>query len=138
MALTLANAKIINFEITFDATPVRSVEGQVLWADVWIDYALAGLVPTVTVRVPIPWSVSDTRAARKDNALRCARQLLEHACQAPTAESDQTVAAASNAKQLLGAIAPPALEGLAQDLAMAKAAAQPRRPRASILRGRYR
>jgi hypothetical protein len=125
MALTLANAKIINFDITFDAAPVRSVEGQVVWADVWIDYAVTGLVPTVTIRVPVPWNESDTRAERKDNALRCARELIGHACRTSAAGSDEAEGAASFGMQPLGATTPPALEGLAQELAMAKATTQP-------------
>ena len=74
MALKPSTAKITDFETSFDAVPVASEEGEVIWADVRIDYILSGLTPTVTIRVPIPWTESDTPEERKSKALRCARQ----------------------------------------------------------------
>ena len=82
MALKPSTAKITDFETSFDAVPVASAEGEVIWADVRIDYILAGLAPTVTIRVPVPWSERDTPDERKSKALRCARQLIDHACRA--------------------------------------------------------
>jgi hypothetical protein len=43
MALKPSLAKITDFETSFDAVPVASVEGEVIWADVRIDYLLSGL-----------------------------------------------------------------------------------------------
>jgi hypothetical protein len=37
-----AAPKITDFETTFDAVPVAAGDGEVIWADVRIDYLLAG------------------------------------------------------------------------------------------------
>ncbi|MBA2587942.1 MAG: hypothetical protein H0U98_04880, partial [Alphaproteobacteria bacterium] len=42
MAPKPSTAKITDFETSFDAVPVASAEGEVIWADVRIDYILWG------------------------------------------------------------------------------------------------
>src|ERR1700761_2347729 len=93
MALNLARVRIIDFETSSDAQPVMTAGGEVVWSDVRIDYVLAGLNPTVTIRVPVPWDASESAESRKSKTLRCARQLIDHACQAlgaPAPEPDRS------------------------------------------------
>ncbi|HEY4076534.1 MAG TPA: hypothetical protein VGM26_06325 [Rhizomicrobium sp.] len=130
MALEPATAKITDLETSFDAVPVFTPNGEVIWADVRIDYILSSLKPCVTIRVPVPWSERDTAEERKANALRCARQLIDHACRAagtraPEPGAEDTVAEA------IDAATPPPLEGIAQELGLAKPTSEPRHKRGS-------
>lgn len=63
MALKPTSAKIVDFETSFDATAVPSPEGEVIWAEVRIDYILSGLSPSVIIRVPVPWSETEALGA---------------------------------------------------------------------------
>jgi hypothetical protein len=130
MALKPSTAKITDFETSFDAVPVASAEGEIIWADVRIDYILSGLAPTVTIRVPVPWHERETPEERKSSALRCARQLIDHACRAAGVEAAETGTDDSPVKEALDAITPTALEGIAQELGLATPTATPRRQRA--------
>lgn len=121
--LNPAAAKVTDLETSFDAIPVPSVAGEVIWADVQIDYLLSGLMPSVTIRVPVPWSERDTPEERKAKALRSARQLIEHACRAagviePEAEKNVV-------EGILEAVTPPALAGLSQELGLARPKSRP-------------
>ena len=127
MALKPSTAKITDFETSFDAVPVASPEGHVIWADVRIDYILSGLTPTVTIRVPIPWSERDTPEERKAKALRCARQLIDHACRAAGVAAAESGIDVSPAEEVLDVVTPTALEGIAQELGLATPTAKPRR-----------
>src|ERR1700754_1736637 len=109
MALKPSTAKITDFETSFDAVPVASAEGDVIWADVRVDYVLSGLTPTVTIRVPVPWSERDTSEERKSKALRCARHLIDHACRAAGMGAIETGTGDSPADDVLDAITPTAL-----------------------------
>jgi hypothetical protein len=120
MALKPASAKITDFETSFDAVPVASADGEIVWADVRIAYILSGLAPSVTIRVPVPWDERDTPEARKAKALRCARQLIDHACRAAGAGADELEAGDNPIEEALDAVTPPVLEGLAQELGLAK------------------
>lgn len=131
MALKPSTAKITDFETSFDAVPVASAEGDVIWADVRIDYILSDLTPTVTIRVPIPWNESETPEERKSKALRCARQLIDHACRAAGVGAAETGIDDSAMKEVLDAVTPTALEGIAQELGLAPPTAKPRRQRAT-------
>src|ERR1700761_9153675 len=131
MALKPSNAKITDFETSFDAVPVASAEGDVIWADVRVDYVLSGLTPTVTIRVPVPWSERDTSEERKSKALRCARHLIDHACRAAGMGAVETGTGDSPADDVLDAITPTALEGIAQELGLATPTSHPRRQRAT-------
>jgi hypothetical protein len=129
MPIKPSAAKITDFETSFDAAPVATAEGEVIWADVRIDYILAGLTPSVTIRIPVPWREGDTPEARKSMALRCARELIDHACIAagipsppiPTPGFRDTIADAL-----------PALEGVAQELGLAEPSTQPKKMRAPV------
>src|ERR1700712_1559032 len=52
MIFKMSSVKITDFETSFDVNPVATPKGEVIWADVRIDYILASLVPRVTIRVP--------------------------------------------------------------------------------------
>ena len=124
-----STAKITDFETSFDAVPVASAEGEVIWADVRIDYILSGLTPTVTIRVPVPWNERDTPDERKSKALRCARQLIDHACRAAGVGAAETEIDDSRVEEVLDAVTPTALEGIAQELGLAAPTSKPRRQR---------
>lgn len=126
MVLKPQTAKILDFETSFEAQPVPSPEGEVVWAEVRIDYILAGFSPTVTIRVPVPWDASESPEIRKSKALRCARQLIDHACQAsgvPTPEP-----AVPTLQDKVEAIVPAALEGVAQELGLTTPTTRPKKP----------
>jgi hypothetical protein len=129
MALKPSTAKITDFETSFDAVPMASAEGDVIWADVRIDYILAGLTPTVTIRVPVPWTERETPEERKSKALRCARQLIDHACRAAGVSAAETGVDENAVEDVLDAVTPAALEGIAQELGLATPTAKPRRQR---------
>jgi hypothetical protein len=131
MALKPSTAKITDFETSFDAVPVASAEGEIIWADVRIDYILSGLTPTVTIRVPLPWNERDRTEERKSKALRCARQLIDHACRAAGVGAAEMEADDSPVEEVLDAVTPTALEGIAQELGLAAPTATPRRQRAT-------
>jgi hypothetical protein len=131
MALKPSTAKITDFETSFDALPVASAEGDVIWADVRIDYILAGLTPAVTIRVPVPWNERDTPDERKSKALRCARELIDHACRAAGVAAAETRIGDSPVEEVLDAVTPTALEGIAQELGLATPTATPHRQRAT-------
>jgi len=125
MAQKLETATIVDFETSFDTQPVLSPEGEVVWADLRIDYILAGLTPTVTIRVPVPWDSRESVETRKSKALRCARELIDHACQASGAVAGEP--AKTRSKGVIDDIAP-ALEGIAQELGLTKPTTCPRQP----------
>jgi hypothetical protein len=130
MVLRPSTAKITDFETSFDAVPMPSTEGDVIWADIRIDYVLSGLTPTVTIRVPVPWNESDTADERKSKALRCARQLIDHACRAGGIGNDEIAAGGDFVAEVFEAVTPPAIEGVAQGQSLAKPTSQSRRTRA--------
>jgi len=121
MVLKPSISKITDYETSFDATPEATPDGEVIWADVRIDYILLGdLTPQVTIRVPVPWSLYETSEQRRSKALRNARELIDHACRAsgigprePEVEDD----AVANA---IGDDQPSILEGVAQELGLAQ------------------
>ena len=127
----LSTAKITNFETSFDAVPVASADGEVIWADVRIEYILGGLTPCVTIRVPVPYVERDSAEERKAKALRCARQLIDHACRASGVAATEPDAADEGIGEALDAATPTMLEGVAQELGLATPTATPRRQRGS-------
>jgi len=112
MASKLPPAKIADLTVEVDASPVDTALGEVAWATVAITYVSGGVEPTLAIRVPVPWAEPD----KQGEALRRARQLIDHACASPSLN-----------------IAPPdlfedtALEGLAQELGIAPPATRPER-----------
>lgn len=127
MPIKPSSAKITDFETSFDAAPVSTPEGDVIWADVRIDYLVSGLTPMVTIRVPVPWRDADSAEARKSLALRCARELIDHACMASGIASPQPPT--SGIIQTLEDFVPSSLEGVAQELGLAKPSTQPKKTR---------
>ncbi|HEY2010904.1 MAG TPA: hypothetical protein VGH23_18085 [Rhizomicrobium sp.] len=75
-------AKVVDLATTLDSVPEHTVLGPILWASIRIEYTLAGLAPTVDIRVPVPFEPSETEAERHAHALRRARLLIDHACRA--------------------------------------------------------
>lgn len=120
MTLKLSTAKIIDLDTAFDATPVETAQGQVIWATVTIEYILSGLKPAVQIRVPVPWDGSEDRDSRRGQALRCARQLIEHACRAAGVGPPETEQMLESIGQAMETIVPSTLEGISQELGLAK------------------
>lgn len=129
-ALHAGIAKVTDLEISFEAVPVQSAAGMMVWAEVQIAYTLSDLEPIVSIRVPIPWNDGDTPAERKGRTLRYARHLIDHACRAGGVGAHER-AEASMIEDAVDAIAPPAYAGLAQELGLAKPANEPRQQRRS-------
>src|SRR3954471_6351345 len=81
-SLKITSARVVNLETSLDAVPIDTPAGPVQWAIVTIDYTLAGLAPSVMIRVPMAWEPEQSPEQRNAAALRCARQLIDHACKA--------------------------------------------------------
>ena len=126
MALKPSTAKITEFETTFDAAPVAGPEGEVIWADVRIDYLLSGLIPRVTIRVPVPWNPNDTVDQRRSKALRCARELIEHACHASGVGPQEPGQDSMSISDRIESVTPPILEGAMQELGLATPTTRPK------------
>jgi len=122
-----ATAKLIDLKTVLDPEPVPSREGPIVWATVTMEYTLAGLAPTVTISVPVPWLADETADERRARALGAARQLIDHACRA--AGIGPMEAADEPTESVIDAITPPALEGLAQELGLTEPTRAPKRQR---------
>jgi hypothetical protein len=79
MAERLPAARISDLTVEIDSIPVDTSLGEVAWATVAITYVSGGVEPTLAIRVPVPWSEPD----KEREALRRARQLIDHACAFP-------------------------------------------------------
>jgi len=121
-----SSAKVIDLDTAFDAAPVQTVDGLAIWATVTIEYALAGLRPSVNIRVPVPWNENDSHERRRSQALRCARQVIEHACRAVGIGPQEAESSLDAIADAIEEIAPPALEGVTQELGLAKPTAKPK------------
>jgi hypothetical protein len=115
MAGKLPAAKISDLTVEIDSVPVETSLGEVAWATVAIAYVSGGVEPTLAIRVPVPWSEVD----KEREALRRARQLIDHACTFP----------GLNAAPSPGLLEDTALEGLAQELGITPPATRPARSR---------
>ena len=80
MASKLPAAKISDLTVEVDAAPVDTALGEVAWATVAVTYVSGGVEPTLAIRVPVPWTEPD----KPREALRRARQLIDHACASPS------------------------------------------------------
>jgi len=125
MELKPNSAKIIDMATELDAVPLDTPIGPVVWATVRIEYALAGLAPTVDIRVPIPFERSETDKERHTQALRSARLLIDHACRAAGIVPDQL--AASPIEEALDQVLPAELEGITQELGLTSPRARSQR-----------
>lgn len=126
MVLKPTSAKIVDFETSFDATVVPSPEGEMIWAEVRIDYILSGLSPSVIIRVPVPWSETEAPDQRKAKALRCARELIDHACRAAGVLPPESKSDSDTIGDRIEAVTPQPLEGVAQELGMARPTTRPK------------
>jgi len=125
MAIKPSTAKVIDLDAAFDAAPIETAEGLAIWATVTIEYALAGLRPTVSIRVPVPWNENESHDRRRSQALRCARQLIEHACRAAGIGPQEPETGMDTIAAAIEAIVPPALEGVTQELGLTKPTRKP-------------
>lgn len=117
------SAMVTDMDTAFDAVPVDSVDGAILWATVKIEYILSGLTPVVTIRIPIPYLPEETEDRRRSQALRCARQLIDHACQAAGSKPEGEIPAPATWVESIM----PALEGVAQELGLEELTSRPKR-----------
>jgi len=122
MASKLPPAKISDLTVEVDAAPMDTSLGEVAWATVAITYVSGGVEPTLAIRVPVPWAEPD----KPREALRRARQLIDHAC----AHSDLNMSANMNAPDMVPDVfEDTALEGLTQELGITSPASRPARSR---------
>lgn len=112
MVFNPATAKVTDIQVSWDAAAETTPDGPLFWATVEIHYALDGLTPTVSIRVPMPCVADVGSRACRLQALQGARSLLNHACGAPA------FSAGGDA---------PLLEGLAQELGLAPPTTRSRR-----------
>lgn len=117
-------AKVTDLSTRFETLPVDTEIGPILWADVDITYTLAGLTPTVSIRVPVPFEAGDSEAQRKSQALRNARLLIDHACQAANVPSDKPVS--ESVQDVIAQVIPSGLDGVAQELGITKPQTKPK------------
>ena len=116
-------ATVTDLTTRFEALPVDTAIGPIIWADVEITYSLAGLSPSVNIRVPIPFKAGEADADRKRQALRNARLLIDHACQIGGVPADKPVSA--KLQEAIEGALPDALQGLTQELGLSKPKAEP-------------
>lgn len=112
------SAKIAELTVEIDNSAVESSAGTVAWATVAITYVSGDLEPTLAIRVPVPWGEADKRR----EALRRARQLIDHACTASGLNMVQPA-------ETPGILEDTVLEGLSQELGIAPPATKPARAR---------
>jgi hypothetical protein len=116
--LDLTTATLINLQVTFDAQPLPVALGEIAWASVELTYSAVGVGAEIRIRVPIEWDANASDEAKRDLALRRARDLLDHACNAPG------LSRAVSAKMEPAELTSP-LEGLAQELGLGEPTAKP-------------
>jgi hypothetical protein len=109
MAEKFPPAKITDLTVEVDAVPVETTLGEVRWATVAITYVSGGVEPTLAIRVPVPAVEPD----REREALRRARQLIDHAC----TFSGLNVAQPATSP---GMLEDTVLEGLSQELGISE------------------
>jgi hypothetical protein len=114
MAEKLPTAKISDLTVEVDPVSVDTSLGEVAWATVAITYVSGGVEPTLAIRVPVPAEEAD----KEREALRRARQLIDHACTFPGLA--QPVSAP-------GILEDTVLEGVTQELGITPPATRPGR-----------
>jgi hypothetical protein len=121
MELKPQTAKVVGLATCFDPVGLETPLGQVRWATVQIDYAMAGLSPSVTIRVPVSVDQGAGEAELHSQALRNARLLIDHACRASGIGNEEP--AAGPVQSLIAE-----MEGLAQELGLSDPTTRPKRP----------
>jgi hypothetical protein len=119
---------VTDLDAAFDAAPVETADGPIIWATVTIEYAISGLSPALSIKVPVPWNDAEIADQRRAQALRCARQLIEHACRA-AGVGPQEDASTGPIEDAIEAITPSALDGVAQELGLVESTTKPRQSR---------
>jgi len=109
MADKLPRAKLTDLTVDLDSAPIDTALGKMVWATVAITYAMGDLEPTLAIRVAVPAAEGDKR----NEALRRARQLIDHAC-------TTLPAATPPGGQQSGILEGTVLEGLSQELGLAE------------------
>lgn len=122
MELKPQTAKVVGLTTSFDPTTIEPSLGPLVWATVHIDYALAGLSPSVTIRVPVAVDPGTAETELHGQALRNARLLIDHACRASGIGTEEPVAHPVDA--LIEDVV-----GLSQELGLTNPTAQPKRAR---------
>jgi hypothetical protein len=123
MELKPIGAKVVDVETSLEAVPVQTSVGPVLWATIRIDYALAGLSPHVDIRVPVSFDRGETDQDRARQALRNARLLIDHACQASGVPGAKLVQ--EEVRDFLAEMLPTSLQGIGQELGIADPTTKP-------------
>jgi hypothetical protein len=116
MASKMPRAKITDLITTVDSEIFASPAGPMVWGAIEIAYISEGLRPQIIIKVPVPVVASQTDEQRRAEALRRARNLINHACVAIEPEPE---------KPGFREIA----EGLAEELGMLPPATAPKRAR---------
>jgi hypothetical protein len=89
MAARIPRSKITDLVTTVDVEVFNSPVGPMVWGTVEISYVSDGLRPQIIIKVPIPVVASQTDLQRRAEALRRARNLIDHACVAIEPEPDE-------------------------------------------------
>ncbi len=119
MATKLPRAKITDLATTVETEIFRSPAGPMVWGSVDISYASEGVEPRVTIRVPVPVVANQTEYQRRDEALRRARNLIDHACAAIELQADPSEGL------------PEIIEGVAEELGILAPTTKPRGSRSA-------
>ena len=80
MAPKLPDAKLIDLVTTIDSEVFTSQSGPMAWGTIEVCYISEGYEPKVTIKVPVPVLPAQSEAQQRDEALRRARTLIDHAC----------------------------------------------------------
>jgi len=107
MASKLTRSKIIDLVTTIDCEVVTSALGPMVWGTVEIRYTSEGIEPLVTIKVPVPLVAMQSDAERRAEALRRARNLIDHACAAIEIDHEPSISETlEGIAEELGVIAP--------------------------------
>lgn len=75
-------AQVTDLVATLESETFQAASGPMTWATVEICYRWNELDPKVTIKVPVPVYDSQSDEQRREEALRRARKLIDHACSA--------------------------------------------------------
>ena len=91
MSLDLSAAKLTDLTAYADREVVNAPSGRVIWMTVDLNYELSGLCPSVSIRVPVDYSEGESHDSRRQRAMRAARGLIDHACNAKKGVPPETL-----------------------------------------------
>jgi hypothetical protein len=119
MELKPQSAQVVGLTTSIDPEAVSTGLGPVVWATVRIDYMLAGLSPSVAIRVPIAVEAGQGEGECRAQALRNARALIDHACRASGIAPEEPGPMEALIEEM---------QGISQELGITRPTAQPKRP----------